>query len=190
MSDIFDFHFFNDQLASLGAVNSAAEVQGFLCGKLSGGQELSADQWCEESVGFMDLEHITLSEDQRALIEKLLELSRSQLTDPDFSFTPLLPGDESPIEQRVRELASWCEGYLHGVGSSGIQGADKLSADVADAFRDLAKISQATVDQEDMDEDDSEGYWVELEEYVKVAVLTVYNELNPPASNDNDETVH
>ena len=70
---------------------------------------------------------------------------------------------------------------------SGLSGEAKLSPDAADALRDLAQISQASLEDDDNVEE-NEVYWLELVEYVKVAVLTIYTELSSaessPASAD------
>jgi len=200
MSKLFEFYFVNDQLMNMGGVNSASEVQGLLCGRLSTGEQLNAEQWQSVALTFMDLEYLTLNEEQRALFVLILENTDRLLHDDEYGFRPLLPDDEASLERRVQELGSWCEGFLHGLGQSigqaGLVKGDQLPEDVTDALRDLAHISQAVVDDETAaDTEQNEAYWVELVEYVKVAVLTICSELTikktpsslPPAS---DDTLH
>ncbi|WP_185233270.1 UPF0149 family protein [Teredinibacter franksiae] len=182
MSGLFEFHFINDQLMNMGSVNSAAELQGLLCGRLSAGEDLTAAQWQEIALEYLELDYITPNEEHQALFLLLLEHSGRLLKDDEYVFQPLLPDDHASMDHRARELSGWCEGYLHGlgqaIGKAGLGEGDKLPDEVADALRDMAHITQADVGAEgDMDAEENEVYWTELVEYVKVAVLTVYTEL-------------
>lgn len=195
MSDILDFNYFNEELLNMGAISSAAELQGMLCGKVCGSglaeQELP-DDWMLEMQRFMDMEFLQLSSDQAALIVELYELTLQNLDDSDFRFRPLLPGEGASMQRRSEELAAWCRGYLHGIGTSGLQATDQLSADVADAIRDMAKISQVEIDPEETNQEKLETDWEGLVEYVKVAVLNVREELRirKPDSDESDSMVH
>lgn len=195
MSNIFDFAFLNDQFLSMGAVNSVSELQGLLCGYLSGKQAkvgpeavLDTASWRELAVGYMELADFDLSEEQLTLFDFLLDKTRDLLVDSQLAFQPLLPEDEAPLVRRAEELGAWCQGFLHGLGRSGLEGEDAFSADTADAIKDLAHISQISAEVDELEE--NEVYWFELVEYVKVAVLTVYGELATKAPKTDDNTVH
>ncbi len=177
MPNKVDFFVLNELLLNLGAVCSPSELQGVLCGRISGGDIPTKADWPNEAVQFLDIEHVDLEDEQAQLIDGLYLDTRNLMDDVNFSFTPLLPSDESTIERRASELGSWCEGFLHGLGLSGLSGQAQLSSEVADALRDLAQITQISVDKDDNLEE-NESYWVELVEYVKVAVLTVYTEIS------------
>ncbi|MFT5082305.1 MAG: yecA family protein [Lentisphaeria bacterium] len=176
MSKDIDYHFLNDQFLNMGAIASVSELQGLLCGKLSGGQSLDDREWQDIAIEFMELEHLRLNEDQTFHIQALYKETRRLLRDANFRFSPMLPGDESSIDRRVQELGAWCQGFLHGVGTSGLSGNAVIDPNVADALRDLAQISQVSVEEDD-DVDENEVYWVELVEFVKVAVLSIYVDL-------------
>ena len=190
MSEKLDFHTINDQFLNMGAINSPAQLQGMLCGRVCGGQELSQQQWHEAAIDFLDVDHIELDEDQLRLLDELHGQTLAQMDDLQCSFHPLLPDDNASLQRRTQELGGWCEAFLHGVGASGMQLDEKLSSDVADALRDLAKISQVNVEDDEVD-DENEVYWNELVEYVKVAVLNVYAELSQKISAISaSKTVH
>ena len=172
-----NFFFLNELFFNLGAVNSPSEVQGMLCGKLVCGQKMTDEQWFSEIISFMDIEHVGLNEEQHEALTVLHKTTRELLSKDDFSFSPLLPDDSSTLLRRSQELGFWCQGFLHGVGTSGLDGETAFSADVADAIRDLAQISQLNV-EDDEDNEENENDLMELVEYVKVAVLTIYAELN------------
>ncbi len=196
MPNKVDFFTLNELLLNLGAVCSPSELQGVLCGRVSGGDTPLEGAWLDDVMTFMDIEHVTLEEDHKALLSGLYADTRRLMDDVNFGFSPLLPTDESTIERRAQELGSWCEGFLHGLGTSGLGGDATLAPDVADALRDLAQITQISVDEDD-DVNENEAYWSELVEYVKVAVLTIYTELsstssdkNQPGSEAADQVIH
>lgn len=186
MSNQLEFHILNDHLLNMGAVHSASELQGFLCGQLSGGKQLSNVEWIKAALEFLDLSDLfpidSLGDDEHQLLSTIHTETIKLLEDSQLSFTPLLPTDASSIERRIDELACWCQGFLHGVGMSGLRGGDTMSAESAEALRDLAQICQVSLDTEDNDADDiteqNERYWNELIEYVRAAVLLFYTDVS------------
>ncbi len=173
-----------DLLLKLQAIVSPAELQGMLCGRLSGGQRLSPTEWLRAAIEFMDLVdsdlETALDEESRGALLALYEECLANLSDYSRTLNLLLPPDEVTLRQRIDALAGWCEGFLHGLGASGLEGSSQLPPDVVEALRDLAQISQATLDEEELEE--NEFYYTELVEYVRVAVLTLFTELNPTSS--------
>jgi len=189
MNEKIDFYILNELFLNMGAVNSPAEAQGMLCGKLCGGQDFAQDLWLDEVLRFMDLEDVRPNEEQTSLLGELYQHTIRLLEDVNFRFAPLLPSDEATITRRVEELGYWCQGFLLGIGTSGLTGDSQLSEDVADAVRDLAQISQVGI--EDTDElEENEVYWNELVEYVKVAVLTIYVDLSNKDNSSTKKVVH
>ena len=178
---MFDFEYLNDQFLRLGAVNSVAELQGLICGKLAGGKVPPAEEWRQEGLRFMELLDLQSGEGA-TLFDLLLERTKQSLDDGNFSFQPLLPDDRTVINRRVDELGMWCRGYLCGLGTAGLRKELLLSPDIAGALRDLAEIANITLEG-DVESEENEVYWTELVEYVKVAVLNIYAELNTCGAN-------
>ena len=188
----YDFQFLSDKLLSLGAICSAAELQGMYCGLLAGGQSWDEDKWFGHAREFADLTHFDPSEEQKAVLLFVYESSREGLMSDDFSFQPLLPADECPVEDRARELGAWCRGFLHGFGASGVTKDTKLSAEVAEVLRDMAQICSAvrTVEEE---ENETDADLLELIEYLRAGVLTVYSEMNGASDSsaaDGAKSIH
>ncbi|TVZ37522.1 hypothetical protein P886_1863 [Alteromonadaceae bacterium 2753L.S.0a.02] len=200
MTDLYDFHFINDQLFNLGSVNSAAELQGVLCGRLCAGESLSDAAWLKAALEYTDLGHLSQREDVEALFSLLLARTQELLADHQYAFQLLLPNDATSLSHRTQELGAWCEGFLHGlgqaIGKSGLSPQQGISKEVSGALKDMAQISQAGVDGDvELDEDENEAYWVELVEYVKVAVLTIYSDIAleraaPLNPSDDSNTLH
>ena len=175
MTDRHDFFHFNELFLNIGAVNSPSEVHGMLCGRMLAKKDRSDEDWLTVMIEFMDIGHVALTDELRGELVLFLKHADKLIDDDEFTFNPLLPSDDSTIERRATELGAWCEGFLHGMGASGLNFDAKLSADSADAIRDLAQISQIEVNEED---DENERHYAELVEYVKVAVLTIFHEVS------------
>ncbi len=186
----YDFQLLSDKLLTLGAICSAAELQGMYSGLLAGGKQWSEVEWIDHAREFTDLSHFEETPEQRAVLLFVYEQSRDALASDDFSFQPLLPDDVCPIEDRARELGAWCRGFLHGFGASGVTKDTKLSAEVAEVLRDLAQICSAVKAVEE-EEDETESDLQELVEYLRAGVLTVYGEMNQNENNSSESsTVH
>lgn len=175
-----------DRLLRLQAIASPAELQGMLCGRLSGGQRLEQEAWLKAAGEFMDLVEPDLDQaldsESRTALLALYEENLAGLNAPTRALRLLLPPDQLSLRQRIDALAGWCQGFLHGLGASGLEGGSQLSPEVAEALRDFAQIAQARLDEAEADE--NEIYYTELVEYVRLAALTLYVEFNsaPPAA--------
>ncbi len=154
---------------------SPAELHGLLCGRISGGHHDGGEQLMTMVRQLLDVETERV-EDLGDVLPELHRFSLGSISSGTYEFQPLLPGDEVELNQRLLSLGEWCQGFLFGLGSAGLSGEDALTGDIADALGDLAAISQIGTLNEESEED--EVSYTELVEYVRVAVLLVYAELN------------
>jgi uncharacterized protein YgfB (UPF0149 family) len=109
-----------------------------------------------------------------------------------MEFHPLLPEDESPLDERTAALAQWCVGFLYGLGSSSIQDLSKLPGEVGEVVRDFDEITRVGIDQGDSD-DQNESAYAELVEFVRVGVQIVFEELEAlraPSAEQPDPPLH
>ncbi len=183
-----DFDALYDLLDELGAVNSPAELQGMLCGRLCGGASISDAEWLqqvEETLALMESPDESLS----AILLAMLEQNKQQLGSDDFSLKLLLPDDEQGIHIRAQALSQWCHGFLSGFGGAGVVASD-LTADQKETLQDFADIVQIEVDIES--EAGSEADFVGLAEYVRMAAMSVFLELGDKALNQaaTPKTLH
>lgn len=163
-------------LQSTGSQVSAAEGHGCLCGALCALEEYDLKRWAEEIVP--DDATGTSDGDQEALRLVYADTVRA-LREDQMEFTPLLPDDDDgSLEDRANALAQWCQGFLYGLGLSGMDAADKLPENVQEILRDLTHISQASIDAEALDEESEESY-AELIEYLRAGVQLIHDELAP-----------
>ncbi len=155
----------------------SAEAHGLLCGiicttrgKIDMGWEklLSGAQKNQQSV---------------ELLRQLYGVSFQQLTDFSLDFALLLPNDEADINERAEALGIWCQGFLTGLQQNPQIIEDSASPEVTEALNDITEIAQINYgDITDTDED--EKAYLELVEYVRLAVLMLYQEFNANMQSD------
>ncbi len=148
---------------------SPAEVHGVLAGMLCMDVGLDCRQWLGN---FFGPELSGIGEHDRSCLERLFSQTRRQLADFDFSFEPLLPGDDQPLEGRASALSEWCHGFLQGIGYRG--GNAGWPGECAEILRDFLEIVR--LDAEVAGEGDENAY-AELTEYVRVGVQVIQQEL-------------
>jgi uncharacterized protein len=166
------FNEFCELLMPLGALISPAELHGILCGKLGGGARPTEVEWLLEAVEYLDFSQAPDTSVRQAL-SQLYQDTIAQLRGDSFALTLLLPDDDTPLEERIRCLSQWCQGFLTGFGSAGIPGRSPLSEESEEALSDLASIVRI---DEDVDDDSSEEDFMEIVEYVRMAAVALYME--------------
>ncbi|WP_049631598.1 UPF0149 family protein [Cellvibrio sp. pealriver] len=162
-------------LAPLGTLNSPSELHGLLCGKLAGGATLSETHWLLEAVEFLDF--IAAPDERvRIALSRLYHTTNDQLQG-QMSLKLMLPDDDSLLSERVRGLSEWCHGFLTGFGSVDHQGKRVINEEFEEMLEDIANIVQIQADDEE-DEASSEADYMEVTEYVRVVVNSLYFEFS------------
>src|SRR5690606_5397314 len=87
----------------------------------------------------------------------------AELTRSDMGFQLLVPEDDTDLDERVDALGQWCQGFLAGLGLSGIETA---SDELADTLNDLSAI--ALVGSDGAAGEDSENDLFAIAEYVRM----------------------
>lgn len=177
-------------LARLNSACSAPELHGVITGLLAGGARLN------RSTLQKMLE--THSEGDQAFDDELmaglwqLQLKTLEdLGDSELMFTPLLPDDDDELALRVSALADWCQGFLVGFGTAVRPQDSRLQEEsLRETLQDIVHVSQVDASAQDNDEGDENAY-AELYEFVRMAVIHLFEELAPPeeARRDADPDV-
>jgi yecA family protein len=172
---------FEDVVEALGVLSSlgtAAESHGLLCALLSADVSLRQEAWVDSLLS----EHVEASnlEGQQAYrtLKHLFTVTAEAFAAEDFSLPLLLPDDEVALEDRLDHLAEWCQGYLTGLHLLGVAIQGNQNATLQEAITDLVDISQVEMTPEDQQDPESEVRYLELVEFVKVAVLSIATELH------------
>lgn len=158
-----------------------AECHGVACGLLCRMPDAGSDAF----IGLLDMLEL-VDEPNAALrlaFEELLTASREQMADEDMGLVLWLPADEELLEERTMALASWCSGFLAGLGSSGEDVTQALSEDTNEALRDLQQIAKAVITDTNETEEE-ENAFVEIVEYLRVVVLMIREDMRGPDAQD------
>jgi uncharacterized protein YgfB (UPF0149 family) len=157
---------------------AAAEAHGWLCGALCVREPYGAPAWQAElaqDAGSAAAGDAAAARTLAAVHRDTLEALRS----PDFTFVPLLPGDDAPLSERVAALAAWCTGFLYGIGSGPAGDAVMRHGEIAEFVRDLTEISRADARQGAAG-DSGESDFAELHEFVRAGAQLAWEELAEP----------
>jgi len=167
---------------------SPSGFHGFLCGRLSCGAVQMKDL-VNSSTAWLGLEGET-AEGASADLESFYEATLSDLQDISFLFKPLLPDDELPIAERLISVSDWCSNYLSGLGE-GMGPEFEVSEDGKEALQDISAISQISpdLDADEAKQDDEKDY-LELVEYIRIAVQLIFSDLDPMAKAEPEPTIH
>ena len=159
-------------------------ISGFLC--VGANDEAAA--YVQELIEDKDV--ATFEADIRALVN-LLTVVHKQLATLTFDFQLLLPDDEAELSQRAKAMSYWCHGFSDSFLESGTD-IDKFKTEEAkDAFYHITEVSQLDYDSLSISEDDEKAF-MELYEYIRMAVLMMHTELQGKESGKPEEgtTIH
>lgn len=170
-----------EAIAALGLGVDVAEFHGGICGLLCVRGPGAVNAWMRGSGRAAQSQIGDSTATSDVLYESEAE-SWHQLTGPELAFYPLLPDGDAPLEERVAALASWCQGFVTGLGLGGYR-ADRPQASagdraqIAEILADFVEISRAQVD-EAIDRGAAAGFdLAALIEYVRVGAQLVFEAL-------------
>ncbi len=184
-------------LDGLGNAMTVAELHGGFCGVLCAGGAGAASAWLVDRVQESESAADVVREARDVL--RVVELETWQaLASSDMEFTPLLPEDDLPLDDRVDELALWCHGFLSGLvlgglsladgssrASSGAESESALENRLEEIVKDFGEISRAGVSTgERRNPTDADFTLAEIIEYVRVSVQIVFEEIGVARSGE------
>lgn len=159
-------------LEGLHSTVTAAESHGCLCGALCTTAHYSIERWLEEIVPEEDG---GVDEESRQALRLLFADTLNALRGDEMDFELLLPDDDVALELRATALSQWCQGFLYGFGTGRPVQLEELEGSVDEVLRDLTHIGRATVELGG--DEDEEGAYAEVLEYVRVGVQLIHDEL-------------
>ena len=172
-----DYKTFEAKLRQLYDGHHASEWHGVLCGLLCAGYPTSAQHWCQVLNELYDVDSQP-AEELNISLEHMRKRTKSLLNDTELGFAIMLPGDDRPLQDRVDALSRWCESFLYGLSIGGVNAGTNLPENVTETLEDLAEISRADIEADEADAE-GEDHFVEIVEYIRVAVILINDELNP-----------
>lgn len=148
----------------------ASQVHGLVCGVLCSNANSKA-AWEDLVTGGKE------TAKTHDILQALYNMSEKQLADFLFEFQLILPSDSDELPIRAEALTLWCQGFLTGLKLSNIPVVDRKPSEVTEAIDDLIEIAKMNYEEVVASEEDEMAY-VELVEYVRMAIILIYQELH------------
>jgi uncharacterized protein YgfB (UPF0149 family) len=120
---------------------------------------------------------IELTGDLVDFVSRLSLATLSAILDADYTFQPLLPSDDSSLEERLLSVSEWSRGFLSGFTQGITQreaAGEPVPSMTAEALKDMAAIAQ--VDTEETDSEETERQLEDIVEYLRFAAINIVNE--------------
>ncbi len=162
-----------------------SQVHGLICGILCGNANPKS-AW-ENLVTGGD-ESVKTHE----VLQSLYDASAKQLEEFLFELELMLPPDSDALPLRAEALTMWCQGFLTGLKLVDVPIVDREPSDMTEAINDIIEIAKMNYEEVMASEEDETAY-VELVEFVRVAVILIYQETREAAgkkSNDSTPYLH
>lgn len=177
MDKTIDYFQLENALQKAEADYSTSEAQAIACGMLA--VNIAADKVAWEQLIFGEIDPSdSLQVEAIKLTGELHDQCKRQLQDANLAFELLMPDEDESLLLRVSALQEWCNGFLLGVGLSGVSDHKTLPEDTRELLADFTEIgTSGSFDLED--EATSEEALAEISEYVRMGVLLINEELQP-----------
>lgn len=159
-----------ERLQALAIAVAPDYLHGVMAGLACAGLSTAAPAWLTELAGCLPDVDLTSQPELFAALQALCERSLQQ---EDLSFQPLLPADEEFLSLRMQAMAQWCDGFVQAY----LAGSQTQDAEVRETIDDLYAISQMDVSEEYNEPAEAhthENDFVELCEYVRMSVMSLY----------------
>ena len=164
------------KLASADVESSAAEVHGLLCGLLCAGRNDSLELWFAELLPEATDGDLLL-EECRQTLRRLHDETRQAIEGPNLGFSPLLPDERTSLRRRAEAVSDWSQGFLYGVGLSGVSRQRQLSQNAREALQDLTDITRMDLAALSDDDEEDEEALMQLMEFLWVAATLIHDDL-------------
>jgi len=122
----------------------------------------------------------------RGLLQSLYDVSAEQLKEFLFELQLLLPSDAEGLPERAEALTLWCQGLLIGLKLTNVPIKGREASDLTEAIQDIVEIAKMNYEEVIANEEDEVAY-SDLVEYVRMAVILIYQDLREGSHHDRHE---
>ena len=168
----------DEALFSGGSAVCAAECHGVLCGILCASGTSDMQRWVRHLFEAPATDREITAGSLR-LLHDVHQCTLTEINHETLEFTMLIPEPTEPMDIRISGLADWCSGFGLGLIMGGLNDQMLVSDDVREFVEDVQYISDASFVEEDNNPDQLEKSFTEIEEYVRMGVLLINEELQP-----------
>ena len=179
------FENLSKELMEIGSQVSTSELHGLHVGMFCSHSDLGSKQGQDlliKSLGCREVNHKI-----KEFLVQLYQITLHSFESINFEFQLLLPGDDIELCKRSKSLSDWCRGFLSGLGLAGVTQDMLCSKLVKEAISDISEIAHAQVSEYSAEEEEA---YLELVEYVWVAVQTIQIELRVAYEQEKTSNLH
>ena len=167
-----------DGLFNAGLNLNPSALHGAMAGLLGAGFSPHTDQHFSATVAALEKAlAIDLTGDLVDFVSRLSLSTLSAIEDADYTFQPLLPAEDSPLEERLLSISEWSRGFLSGF-TQGITlreaAGEPIPGMTAEALKDMAAIAQ--VDTAETDSEEAERQLEDIIEFIRLAAINIVRE--------------
>ena len=167
-----------DGLFNAGLNLNPSALHGAMAGLLGAGFSPHTDQHFAATVAALEKAlAIDLTGDLVDFVSRLSLSTLSAIEDADYTFQPLLPAEDSPLEERLLSISEWSRGFLSGF-TQGITlreaAGEPIAGMTAEALKDMAAIAQ--VDTAETDSEEAERQLEDIIEFIRFAAINIVSE--------------
>jgi len=191
-----DFQQLKEVLEPYAELESPAFIQGMLMGLISVDNDIQEAVWLKKIIEEAQIKKVKESF-LKGLHEMFLETNKG-MNGSGFELKLCLPDDNESAVIRAAMLGQMCEGIIYGIGLGGglSEAEQEISEEIRELVNDLGEISRIDfISLQDLEGDEEQvaNDLTQLEEFIKVGVLMLNEELSPtqaaPIMNPDDETL-
>ena len=180
----------NEMLITASAGFHASECHGFLCALVCGSGQVQ-DQELREYF-LLDSDEIVNADECFNHLKALAEDVKTKMYSSDLDLELLLADENDAIAARSLSLAEWCQGFMSGMGLSGVKD-EQIPFESRELIGDFCKIANLdTENKEDLNQENDFAL-MELIEYVRMGTIYIFEDLQGSADipeNFQPEVLH
>lgn len=169
-----DYDALNEILIASGAGIHASECHGFLCALVCGNGQVQEQQLRDYFL--LNTDEIVNPEECFIQLKALAEEIETQMYSSDLELALLLANEDDSLAERSRSLAEWCQGFMSGLGLSGVN-QGQIPSEAKELIDDFYKIARLDTDNEDGSDRGNDFALMELTEYVRMGTLFIFEDL-------------
>lgn len=177
-----NFEKVNEAVAPFPELESPAFIQGMLIGLLCGDNDIQESVWIKKLLEEAQVKSV--KESFLVVLDEMFQDTNKGLNGSGFELELCIPDDNEALVFRAAMLGQLCEGVLYGLGLVGAlnEAENEIPENVRELVDDLgqiARIDVASLNEMKSVGDNEESDFMELIEFVRIAILTINEELNP-----------
>ena len=179
------FNSVQEALRVFESLGEAAQTHGLLCAFFACGVKLRRQAWLNSLMVQTPDKAELIEMDSQEILTQLFVATQEAFLQEEPWMDPLLPSDDAPLVERIEALAEFSKGFVMGLNLTGIPLKNNPNELLQEAFDDFINISCLAPQDEEGEE--SERAFVELVEYLRIAMMQIYWELKSDVGHDTTQ---